>query len=70
MIDSGTEVSKVLVSDNSGGVSRLVSRVDVMHEKLGVVPEVDLKEGLRRTVALDAQFGGLYSRAYVQAQGK
>jgi UDP-glucose 4-epimerase len=67
---TGSDVNRVLLADNSGGVSRLVSRIDMMHEKLDVVPQVDLKTGLKQMMALDAQFGGLYSRTYHQALGK
>ncbi len=36
---TGSDVNRVLLADNSGGVSRLVSRIDMMHEKLDVVPQ-------------------------------
>lgn len=51
------EVNKVVVKDDSGGVSRLVSSTKLIQEKLGILPQFDLKSGLERMLLTDPQFG-------------
>ena len=59
---TGEEVHTVIRMDESGGVSRLVSSTELIRQKLGTTPLVDLDTGLRRMLALDPQFKGVKQR--------
>jgi UDP-glucose 4-epimerase len=57
----GTPVSVIYNTSESGGVSRLCADITLAHRLLGFEPQVDLEQGLRRTIELDAQFNRLSS---------
>ncbi|GAB4155698.1 MAG: SDR family oxidoreductase [Candidatus Promineifilaceae bacterium] len=51
----GREVNRINNSDKSGGVNRLVADISKAERLLGFRPLVDLREGLRRTLAQDTR---------------
>lgn len=53
---TGKEVDKVVLMDESGGVSRLVSSTELAQLKLGISPRFDLKLGLEQMLIFDPQF--------------
>jgi len=53
---TGREVHTLYNRQESGGVSRLVADVRLAQEKLGWIPRVGLREGLRRILEEDARF--------------
>ena len=53
---TGKRLSTVVRLDESGGVSRLVSSIELARLKLGVLPRFDLDTGLSQMLALDPQF--------------
>lgn len=53
---TGQSVNRVHNREKSGGVQRLVANITRARELLGWQPQVDLEEGLNRTVAADERF--------------
>lgn len=53
---TGQSVNRVNNREKSGGVQRLVANITRARELLGWQPQVDLEEGLNRTVAADERF--------------
>ncbi len=52
----GKSVSVIHNTDQSGGVSRLCADIQLAHRLLRFEPQIDLKEGLKRTITQDPQF--------------
>ena len=61
---TGKEVDKVVLMDESGGVSRLVSSTELAQLKLGVSPRFDLKLGLEQMLILDPQFNEVKQKSH------
>jgi UDP-glucose 4-epimerase len=61
---TGKEVNKVVLKDDSGGVSRLVSSTKLMKQKLSLSPRFDLKSGLEQMFIEDPQFIETKQRSY------
>jgi len=53
---TGRELHTLHNRQESGGVSRLVADISLAREKLGFVPQVSLREGLRRILREDPRF--------------
>lgn len=61
---TGKEVDKVVLMDESGGVSRLVSSTELAQLKLGVSPRFDLKLGLEQMLIFDPQFNEVKQKSH------
>jgi UDP-glucose 4-epimerase len=52
----GRKVNRVYNPDKVGGVKRLVADIERARTLLGFQPQIDLEEGLRKTLAVDPRF--------------